>query len=403
MENLQQLLNLPESELHEYSRSVNNELESYQYQVGLALLACDQRKLYLKYDCTCAVHYAVVHLDMLRQRASEHLRVMRALADLPRLHEAYRTGRLRWSKIREVTRVATSETDEQWLDYALEHTTDQVASAVVMSPREYHRTRIALGPMAQLDVKQVPPEALPEPELFEPPAVALAAGDPAERSLSASVSPVPADVPRTDSVPSGRKIKLVFELTPEEYAHYERAEDRVRQQAGRRISRNQVLVKLTEAQLQASTSESRSKAPVVVRIDGATGRGWYETRMGLLAAAPEQVQKALAQAREVLVDGRLHRPRALRRRKVPRRLMRALMARAGGKCEKPGCENGPPFDVHHKKPVSRGGQHSLEEIELYCKACHALSHQEDFRAGNPWQKARDRRRGSRSRSSPAAR
>ena len=50
--------------------------------------------------------------------AREKVRVARALAELPRLSNAMRRGRLSYSKVRALTRVATPETEERLLDFA---------------------------------------------------------------------------------------------------------------------------------------------------------------------------------------------------------------------------------------------------------------------------------------------
>lgn len=78
-----------------------------------------------------------------------------------------------------------------------------------------------------------------------------------------------------------------------EFAVYERAEDRIRQQRGRRLSRNQVLTELAKRVLAGADGTARARLPVVVRVDGPTGRGWYETRRGLLSATAEEVERAL--------------------------------------------------------------------------------------------------------------
>src|SRR5262245_15355500 len=47
--------------------------------------------------------------------AREHVRVARALGSLPRLSHAFASGELSYSKVRELTRVATPETEERLL------------------------------------------------------------------------------------------------------------------------------------------------------------------------------------------------------------------------------------------------------------------------------------------------
>jgi len=46
---------------------------------------------------------------------------------------------------------------------------------------------------------------------------------------------------------------------------------------------------------------------------------------------------------------------------------------AGGKCSRPACSN-PPKHVHHEKHLSKGGDHSLGNLEPLCPSCHAGEH-----------------------------
>ena len=62
--------------------------------------------------------------------AREHVRVARALATLPLLAEALARGQLSYSKIRELTRVATPETEERLLAVGKAGTTEHVARIV---------------------------------------------------------------------------------------------------------------------------------------------------------------------------------------------------------------------------------------------------------------------------------
>ena len=60
--------------------------------------------------------YMVAELECSRHTANEKLRVAGELIDLPETAEAFRTGELGWTKVRELTRVATTETEGEWLE-----------------------------------------------------------------------------------------------------------------------------------------------------------------------------------------------------------------------------------------------------------------------------------------------
>ena len=68
--------------------------------------------------------------------AREHLRVAQALEHLPKLSDAMRRGRVSYSKVRAVTRVATPETEQALLDVALAGT----AAHVERVARAWRRT-----------------------------------------------------------------------------------------------------------------------------------------------------------------------------------------------------------------------------------------------------------------------
>ena len=62
--------------------------------------------------------------------AREHVRVARALAELPKLSDAIRRGAVSYSKLRAVTRVATPKTEQALLDVALAGTAAHVEQVV---------------------------------------------------------------------------------------------------------------------------------------------------------------------------------------------------------------------------------------------------------------------------------
>ncbi len=62
--------------------------------------------------------------------AREHVRVARALADLPKLSDAMRRGKVSYSKMRAITRVATAESEDDLLNVALSGTAAHVEKIV---------------------------------------------------------------------------------------------------------------------------------------------------------------------------------------------------------------------------------------------------------------------------------
>ena len=80
--------------------------------------------------CTSCAEWLGWRTGLAPGAAREHVRVARALADLPKLSDAMRRGRVSYSKMRAVTRVATPETEDDLLNVALSGTAAHVEKIV---------------------------------------------------------------------------------------------------------------------------------------------------------------------------------------------------------------------------------------------------------------------------------
>jgi hypothetical protein len=77
-------------------------------------------------------------IDISPVAAREHVRVARALGELQRVDAAFAAGKLSYSKVRAITRVATPETEQDFLDVS----TNATASQIERLTSAYRRTRI---------------------------------------------------------------------------------------------------------------------------------------------------------------------------------------------------------------------------------------------------------------------
>ena len=80
--------------------------------------------------CTSCAEWLGWRTGLASGAAREHVRVARALADLPKLSDAMRRGRVSYSKMRAITRVATPETEGDLLNVALSGTAAHVEKIV---------------------------------------------------------------------------------------------------------------------------------------------------------------------------------------------------------------------------------------------------------------------------------
>ena len=71
---------------------------------------------------------------------------------------------------------------------------------------------------------------------------------------------------------------------------------------------------------------------------------------------------------------------AKKERYIPRRLYNEIKSRK--KCKLCGVKkHGKNFEIHHKIPVSQGGENDYKNLILVCPDCHKKLHQEDDKNG----------------------
>lgn len=90
----------------------------------------DESGCYLRLGFPSTVAYTDKHFGFGRAETYDFLRVARALDELPCCLEAFANGKLCWSALREITRVAASETEQSWLDFAEEHPASRLQAEV---------------------------------------------------------------------------------------------------------------------------------------------------------------------------------------------------------------------------------------------------------------------------------
>lgn len=360
--------------------------------------------------------------------------------------------------------LATPETEGEWLKFAEAHTSTEVERQVALSPRKWKRHRalkasvegkpaVSSGEVreflkqSELDSCEVSGDSVVVEESHPKPPSRVV--QPRERLESDKTSPAayenpnpPVERPLPPAAP--QTIRVVFELTPDQYALYEQAESRVRAQKGRRLPRAEVLKRMAETVLAQGTAKARARHQVLVHKTEGSDEAWYETERGVLPVSSGVLEEAV-RGQEILyleADGRElsseqtlvvsgdniatdadsawsvpsetstggssenfapdtspsqpNSPRTShscdsqrKRTAIPNAIIRRVFARAGHRCECCGRKGG-RLDVHHRKPVSEGGSHKLSCLELLCRACHTKNHEADFEEKPHWRAARER-------------
>ena len=86
----------------------------------------DRRERFDLWECRSTAHWLNWHCGLSMPAARERVRVARALEGLPRLAEVFAAGRVTYSKVRAVTRVATAAIEEMLVELALAGTASQL-------------------------------------------------------------------------------------------------------------------------------------------------------------------------------------------------------------------------------------------------------------------------------------
>jgi hypothetical protein len=104
----------------------------------LMVAELDRRRAWATWECRSMAHWLSWKCGLGLVAARTHVRVGRALEGLPVITEEFRAGRLSFSKVRTLTRVATPQTEAQLVVLAKTMTAAQLDQAV----RAYERTRV---------------------------------------------------------------------------------------------------------------------------------------------------------------------------------------------------------------------------------------------------------------------
>lgn len=325
---------------------------------------------------SCA-HWLAWQCGLSTGTAREHVRVARALIALPATAAAFAGGRLSYSKVRAITRVADPATEGVLLELAHETTASQLERVVREWRRDEEPSPRDVQARQRFD-HHWDDDGMLHVRLCldgETGAAFLAGVDSlAERAArreraaatgSRTTAPPVDDPTRRPSV-----------------RHDEIAETRDRSTARRCAAVAQLAAAAADADRRAGDPPRRE---VVVHVDAAVladdaaaGRAHLE---GGPALHPAQVRRMLCEA---TVVGMLHRGReplahGRARRFATRAQRRALYRRDRG-CARPGCTETRPerLHAHHIRHWLFGGRTDVTDMVLLCDTDHGLVHDEDL-------------------------
>jgi hypothetical protein len=337
----------------------------------------DEREGWAGVGIRSCAHWLAWQCGMSPGAAREHLRVARTLRGLPLTAEAFAEGRLSYSKVREITRVADAATEVELVELARHTTASQLARVV----RAWRRSD-------EVDAGVVAEKRSFQWHWDDDGMLTLQVrmdGESGAALLAAVESLAERDARRARA--AAKKAAAARKATEEPDADQRCPEDpdafpRERMS----VRRCRALAQLAEVAADAGRRVGDPpRREVVVHVDAdvladdaAAGRAHLE---GGPALHPTQVRRMLCEASVVAIVERNGEPLALgrRRRLATRAQRRALLARDGG-CVRPGCTENriERLHAHHLTPWRLGGRTDVSTMVLLCDVDHGLVHDEEL-------------------------
>ncbi len=320
---------------------------------------------------SCA-HWLSWRVGLSLGTARQYVRVARALPELPQLSEAFGRGEVSWSKVRAVTRVATPESEEDWLGIARAGTASHVEKLV----RRYRKANV----VEERD------RALAQQESRR--AVSYCDGDgmmvlkvrlpPEEGAVVMKALDVSMEALREEQDGSAEPSSASRGNGPD-------SEEPVTAPSGDQL-RADALVRMAGRALDADAAgvSDTDRYQVVVHVDAEVladpaADGQCALEEGPALAAETARRLACDSALRPLVHGPAGELTAGRKtRAVSTQLRRALRARDGTGCAFPGCTcRG--RDAHHVVAWANGGATVLGNLVSLCKRHHTFLHEGGYR------------------------
>lgn len=253
--------------------------------------------------------------------ARERLRVAEALVALPKLEAAMTAGDVSYSAARELTRVATADTESDWLEAAAKHTVREIEDMVSGRRRG--------------DLPDDPPD------------------------------------------PAARLHELRLLVPAAVLGKFTAARRALEEASGHPVTDGDLLATLCDGQLAGAhvgdpAVASKPMYQIAITQCADCHRAWQDIAGHTIEISPAELAQASCDA-ELL--GRVDGDKPARVTKtIPPRTRRAVLRRDRGRCVVPGCRNARYVDVHHVVPRAVGGDHTPSKLAALCSAHHTAVH-----------------------------
>jgi hypothetical protein len=286
------------------------------------LRIAEKQQIWREVGCVSLLEYMERRLGYKPHAANERLRVALALEKLPALELSLANGELPFSAARELTRVATPDTESAWLDAGRDKSVHEIEGLVAG-----HK---------QGDLPTDPPD----PEL----------------------------VMKT----------LRFEVKPATYALMRQARAALQKERGERLDDDQFLAALCglvldEGEGEAKARSGRAKFQIGLTICKSCNQGWQQGAGAEVPVDAATVARAKCDAQYI---GSIDTNEPVRATQdIPPKTRRYVEHRDKGKCTLPWCRAAANLEIHHIVAREDGGSNDPENLAQLCDGHHSQLHQ----------------------------
>jgi 5-methylcytosine-specific restriction endonuclease McrA len=284
------------------------------------LRAAARVKIWREVGCVSLLDYLERRLGYGPRAAQDRIRVALALEDLPEL-ELELAGGMPYTAVRELTRVATRETEQEWIDACRGRTVHEVENAVSGHEKGSR--------------------------------------------------------PSDPAIPDLATRRLSFEeIKPTTIALLRQARQKAQDERGAHLSDDDLLALVLGAFIEGNGVTSperagRAKFQIAMVLCEQCDQGWQQGGGRRFAMEKGEVERAKCDAQYIgSLDGEPERAT----QDVPPRVRRFVFRRCGGRCSVPGCRSTRNLEIHHVRALSEGGSHDPANLILLCDSCHAAHH-----------------------------
>ena len=387
---LDTLLSLGTEHVHDVARTAAGSLTSLRLVLGRCLLALQESKGFKEFGCSSSVHYATQILGLSKREARACRRVARKLLTLPDLSLSAEFGRIE-SKLREIVRKATPETESYWLELAGTYNSEEIQALVARTPKgsipgeisedEELATTELRCPVCPRVFRMLAEarrlyslereEAVSNSEIVEMALTTYIAG----REVDAEVlQKARLEADKDLQAQEARRLPLVQEAR-------ELAEEMGMLRAPETHQEEPEQAEKWEETLAEALGVQALEQEFARCARAESDPGSFEKRPRWVVSAPGSCSSTFASIQptpeQPWVNMRLRfNPTARLATKAQRK---EVLRRDGWCCKTPGCPNKIWLHLHHLKSYAEGGETVPENLLSLCSGCHANLHAGDLR------------------------